>query len=58
MLASLRPDPTLLKVRSILEKTLEKKLEIMGIAKVSPRGTVCKGCYLPFRYSVLNLTNA
>ncbi|XP_035560689.1 zinc finger protein DZIP1L isoform X8 [Canis lupus familiaris] len=37
MLASLRPDPTLLKVRSILEKTLEKKLEIMGIAKNKKR---------------------
>ncbi|KAM8922199.1 cilium assembly protein DZIP1L [Lycaon pictus] len=37
MLASLRPDPTLLKVRSILEKTLEKKLESMGIAKNKKR---------------------
>ncbi|CAD7673495.1 unnamed protein product [Nyctereutes procyonoides] len=33
VLASLRPDPTLLKFRSMLEKTLEKKLESMGITK-------------------------
>ncbi|XP_072583044.1 cilium assembly protein DZIP1L [Vulpes vulpes] len=33
VLASLRPKPTLLKFRSMVEKTLEKKLESMGIPK-------------------------